>query len=197
MKNATNSDITVAIEELIADRAIFSAYDVTKYVRGENLHVYHKDVKSVVYNFTFPFFYDREVVTVNGSGVLVNCPDSKNYTDYKSDDIPEIPVGLPTTVTTPAVVTNSTMFDRQGRYSVPAKVVRDAGFVVADKVICNFLPDKIVLTKTGTGDKEYKVDTYGNIRIYQSDMKKSFVTLPSAFDVTANDVANMIVLQAS
>ena len=206
MQNANNSNITEAIETLIDERAIFSVYDVTKKIRGEGLHVMHADVKAVVYSFTFPFFYDRELVKVNGKDVLVNCPDSKDYNDYDPEAVPEVKVNRtpqlppvqPATPTKPVAVKGSTMFDRNGRYSVPAKVVRDAGFKPGEKITCKFEVDKIILCKATTaGDKEYTVDTYGNIRIYRSDMTKSFSTVPTAFDVTANEIANLIVLESS
>jgi hypothetical protein len=202
MQNASASDITSAIEDLINDRVIFGAYDVTKTVRANGFHVMHAEVKRAVYKFDFPFFYDRETVKVIGNDVLINLPDSKMPSEYDPDAIADVPVNRQVVHTAPTAapvtVKKSGMFDKKGRYSVPAKVVRSAGFGVADKVACYFKQDEILLKKAdGNGDKEYTVDSYGNIRIYKSDMSKSFSPIPTELDVNSNNIAAFIQLTAA
>ena len=198
MQTATTSQIDTVIDTFIVMGQMFSAYDVTKKLRHNGLHAFHRDVKQVVHQYDYPSHYTSGVHPTLGAIIYHSINDEVD--DYDPTAVPEF------TATTPAHTTNNGvssdawafvhgakstpantgMFDARNRYCVRAEKVRDAGFRQGITVNVNAENGKLVIDQRGNGST-LTVDCYCNIRIPGSTFSKAFGTLPNKVTVTVNN----------
>lgn len=212
MNNANTNNITSVIEKFIQGDIMFTAYDVTKMVRSNNLHVMHDTVKSVLDSYNWRRTYTR---TLNKQlGAYIYHAPMSNPDNYSPSSIPNIlftpnvgvsgvtgPTGI---VGTPLnIVAQGTggksvvfdLFDKRGRYTISRSHIRDAGFVPFTYVQFNIVGNRIVITKELDKTKKHAtVDSKYNIRVVRNMFMKAFNRIPTQSELKISTSKNTIML---
>jgi len=208
MTNATNTQIHAMIETYITKQIMFTAYDVTKGLRSQDLHVMHSDVKSVLDKYNWRSRYTR---TNNKTIQAFVYHDPMVDPDkYEPNAIPDSVVkrgmagvvGVSGTVgaSTGTTVSNGNvvpalfaLLDKRGRYTVSRNFIRDAGFVPFTYVNFEVTSNAIIIRKViNTNDKHATVDSKFNIRIPRSVFSQVFTTTDSDKDLKIATSRNTI-----
>ena len=135
MQNATVKQINSVIESYLTSQTMFTAYDVTKGVRSQGLHVMHADVKEALDTYNWRNRYTR---THNRNvNAFVYHEPMTNPDNYDPNAIQNVPVsntntsnstiGMSGTVGNTGTVSASTLLDKRGRFTVSRNFIRDAG----------------------------------------------------------------------
>ena len=186
MKTPDYNTILSAIDTFIQDEQPFSAYDITKTLRHDGLTVRHNDVKTVInQQFVLPNNYTKVLHPTLQAWIYL--PDSLEIDDYNPTSVPEFDVTRKVaTNTTTQVVTNTkhSIVNKGGRYCLPSKYVKQAGWSPNQTVGIDRFSDRIIITTDDDlGDHSVNVDCYSNVRIPQSDIISVFGSIPSEVDV--------------
>lgn len=198
MTNATTTQIQAMIETYITKQIMFTAYDVTKGVRSQNLHVMHSDVKSVLDKYNWRNRYTR---TINKTvGAYIHHDPMVDPDKYESNAIPDSVVKrgmvgvVGTTVSNGNVVpAQFALLDKRGRYTVSRNFIRDAGFVPFTYVNFEVTSNAIIIRKViNSNDKHATVDSKFNIRIPRSVFTQVFSSSDSDKDLKITTSRNTI-----
>jgi bifunctional DNA-binding transcriptional regulator/antitoxin component of YhaV-PrlF toxin-antitoxin module len=170
------TQISDAVNLLTSQSLMFTAFDVTTFLRKNNpgVNIYHSGVNNVVRDmFTSGVMgYDRTLrsVTVTDSAFVYHPfgADPDNYNAVV--DLSAAPVATPTVsqVTVSKQVTHkrdAVYLDRFGRIRVPAAVTRDLGLSKGDRVYISHAPMGEVMVSVNPNGRPYNVDEYGNVRL--------------------------------
>ena len=202
MTNATTTQIQAIIETYITKQIMFTAYDVTKGVRSQNLHVMHSDVKSVLDKYNWRNRYTR---TINKTvGAYIHHDPMVDPDKYEPNAIPDsvvkhgmsgvVGVSTGTTVSNGHVVpAQFALLDKRGRYTVSRNFIRDAGFVPFTYVNFEVTSNAIIIRKViNSNDKHATVDSKFNIRIPRSVFTQVFSSSDSDKDLKITTSRNTI-----
>ena len=202
MTNATTTQIQAIIETYITKQIMFTAYDVTKGVRSQNLHVMHSDVKSVLDKYNWRNRYTR---TINKTvGAYIHHDPMVDPDKYEPNAIPDsvvkrgmagvVGASTGTTVSNGNVVpAQFALLDKRGRYTVSRNFIRDAGFVPFTYVNFEVTSNAIIIRKViNSNDKHATVDSKFNIRIPRSVFTQVFSSSDSDKDLKITTSRNTI-----
>ena len=187
MKNIIDSDILSVIDSFIQDEQPFSAYDITKTLRHEGLLVRHNQVKDVINNqFSIPYNYTKELHPTLQAWIYI--PDGLSIDDYNPTSVPEFDVTrnvASQSLTQVVANTKHSIVNKGGRYCLPSKYVKQAGWHPHEQVhIVRFSDRLIITTDEDLGpDRSVDVDCYHNVRVPQSDIINVFKMVPSEVSV--------------
>lgn len=203
MTNATNAQIQAVIENYISKQIMFTAYDVTKGVRSQNLHVMHSDVKAVLDKYNWRNRYTR---THNRNvNAFVYHEPMTNPDNYDPNAIQNVPVsntntsnstiGMSGTVGNTGTVSASTLLDKRGRFTVSRNFIRDAGLVPYTYVTFQTTANAIIIRKVITLDeKRATVDSKYNIRVPRHVFMNAFSKIPNEKDLKISTSKNTITI---
>lgn len=203
MTNATNAQIQAVIENYISKQIMFTAYDVTKGVRSQNLHVMHSDVKAVLDKYNWRNRYTR---THNRNvNAFVYHEPMTNPDNYDPNAIQNVPVsntntsnstiGMSGTVGNTGTVSASTLLDKRGRFTVSRNFIRDAGLVPYTYVTFQTTANAIIIRKVITLDeKRATVDSKYNIRVPRHVFMNAFGKIPHEKDLKISTSKNTITI---
>ena len=203
MTNATNAQIQAVIENYISNQIMFTAYDVTKGVRSQNLHVMHSDVKAVLDKYNWRNRYTR---THNRNvNAFVYHEPMTNPDNYDPNAIQNVPVsntntsnstiGMSGTVGNTGTVSASTLLDKRGRFTVSRNFIRDAGLVPYTYVTFQTTANAIIIRKVITLDeKRATVDSKYNIRVPRHVFMNAFGKIPHEKDLKISTSKNTITI---
>ena len=203
MTNATNAQIQAVIENYISKQIMFTAYDVTKGVRSQNLHVMHSDVKAVLDKYNWRNRYTR---THNRNvNAFVYHEPMTNPDNYDPNAIQNVPVsntntsnstiGMSGTVGNTGTVSASTLLDKRGRFTVSRNFIRDAGLVPYTYVTFQTTANAIIIRKVITLDeKRATVDSKYNIRVPRHVFMNAFGKIPHEKDLKISTSKNTITM---
>lgn len=190
-------DVCGVISTFIKDDRIFTKYDVTKQLRHNGFMAIHQEVRKLVDdNLNLPMDWCKFNLDSYGNPEVF-CPDRKSIDQYDPNGIPEFdvntkPVVKPNDVVqktqAPKKVTSTkSLFDVRDRYSVKAKVTRDAGFNAGDVLFISTNNSIIeIMDRPKTNAKKVTVDCYYNIRVPKKVFEKSFNSVPLSINVTSD-----------
>jgi hypothetical protein len=190
---ATVNYIHTIIESFVDEERLFTAYDITKQLRHYGYHVMHKDVKAAVRSYGFPHDYCKSHSSI---GAFVWHPSHLDVSEYDPNDIDEFVVDATTNTTNAQAhtTTSGSILNKQGRYCVPAKSVREAGFNVGDEIQIDVSVGRIKLSIVANDDAllTAKVDKYMNIRIPARYFTRAFGKIPTHDKLTVAVDGNQI-----
>jgi hypothetical protein len=203
MTNATTTQIQAMIETYITKQNMFTAYDVTKGLRSQDLHVMHSDVKSVLDKYNWRNRYTR---TINKTvAAYVHHDPMVNPDNYDANAIPEVSItkvsnstsygtmGKSGVVGQTGTVGASTLLDKRGRFTISRNFIRDAGFVPFTYVNFEVTSNAIIIRKViNSNDKHATVDSKFNIRIPRSVFTQVFTSSDSDKDLKIATSRNTI-----
>lgn len=215
MTNATTTQIQAMIETYITKQIMFTAYDVTKGLRSQDLHVMHSDVKSVLDKYNWRSRYTRtnnktiqafvyhdpmvdpdkyepnaipDSVVKRGMAGVVGA--STGTTVSNGNVVPALFASLDKRGVVPALFA---LLDKRGRYTVSRNFIRDAGFVPFTYVNFEVTSNAIIIRKViNTNDKHATVDSKFNIRIPRSVFTQVFTSSDSDKDLKIATSRNTI-----
>lgn len=205
MTNATTAQIQAVIETYISKQIMFTAYDVTKGVRSQNLHVMHADVKDVLNTYNWRNRYTR---TINKTvGAYVHHDPMVNPDNYDANAIPEVSItkvnnstsygtmGMSGVAGQTGTVGASTLLDKRGRFTISRNFIRDAGFVPFTYVKFECTANSIIIRKViASGEKDATVDSKFNIRVPRTAFMNAFGKIPYEKDLKIATSKNTITL---
>lgn len=205
MHNATVNQINSVIESYITSNTMFTAYDVTKGVRSQGLHVMHADVKDALDTYNWRNRYTR-THNRNVSAFVYHEPMT-NPDNYDPNAISEVAVTKVNTSTSHGVVGMigvtgptgtvgvSTLLDKRGRFTVSRNFVRDAGLVPFTYVTFQTTANAIIIRKVITLDeKRATVDSKYNIRVPRHVFMNAFGKIPHETDLKISTSKNTITI---
>lgn len=197
MTNATTAQIQAVIETYMSKQIMFTAYDVTKGVRSQNLHVMHADVKDVLNTYNWRNRYTR---TINKTvGAFVHHDPMVNPDNYDANAIPEVSIngtmGMSGVADQTGTVGTSTLLDKRGRFTISRNFIRDAGFVPFTYVKFECTANSIIIRKViASGEKDATVDSKFNIRVPRTTFMNAFGKIPYEKDLKIATSKNTITL---
>ena len=205
MQNATVKQINSVIESYLTSQTMFTAYDVTKGVRSQGLHVMHADVKEALDTYNWRNRYTR---THNRNvNAFVYHEPMTNPDNYDPNAISEVAVTKVNTSTSHGVVGMSgvtgptgtvgvsTLLDKRGRFTVSRNFVRDAGLVPYTYVTFQTTANAIIIRKVITLDeKRATVDSKYNIRVPRHVFMNAFGKIPHEKDLKISTSKNTITI---
>lgn len=203
MQNATVKQINSVIESYLTSQTMFTAYDVTKGVRSQGLHVMHADVKEALDTYNWRNRYTR---THNRNvNAFVYHEPMTNPDNYDPNAIQNVPVsntntsnstiGMSGTVGNTGTVSASTLLDKRGRFTVSRNFIRDAGLVPYTYVTFQTTANAIIIRKVITLDeKRATVDSKYNIRVPRHVFMNAFGKIPHEKDLKISTSKNTITI---
>lgn len=203
MQNATVKQINSVIESYLTSQTMFTAYDVTKGVRSQGLHVMHADVKEALDTYNWRNRYTR---THNRNvNAFVYHEPMTNPDNYDPNAIQNVPVsninasnstiGMSGTVGNTGTVSASTLLDKRGRFTVSRNFIRDAGLVPYTYVTFQTTANAIIIRKVITLDeKRATVDSKYNIRVPLHVFMNAFSKIPNEKDLKISTSKNTITI---
>lgn len=203
MQNATVKQINSVIESYLTSQTMFTAYDVTKGVRSQGLHVMHADVKEALDTYNWRNRYTR---THNRNvNAFVYHEPMTNPDNYDPNAIQNVPVsntnvsnstiGMSGTVGNTGTVSASTLLDKRGRFTVSRNFIRDAGLVPYTYVTFQTTANTIIIRKVITLDeKRATVDSKYNIRVPRHVFMNAFGKIPHEKDLKISTSKNTITI---
>lgn len=203
MQNATVKQINSVIESYLTSQTMFTAYDVTKGVRSQGLHVMHADVKEALDTYNWRNRYTR---THNRNvNAFVYHEPMTNPDNYDPNAIQNVPVsntntsnstiGMSGTVGNTGTVSTSTLLDKRGRFTVSRNFIRDAGLVPYTYVTFQTTANAIIIRKVITLDeKRATVDSKYNIRVPRHVFMNAFGKIPHEKDLKISTSKNTITI---
>ena len=203
MQNATVKQINSVIESYLTSQTMFTAYDVTKGVRSQSLHVMHADVKEALDTYNWRNRYTR---THNRNvNAFVYHEPMTNPDNYDPNAIQNVPVsninasnstiGMSGTVGNTGTVSASTLLDKRGRFTVSRNFIRDAGLVPYTYVTFQTTANAIIIRKVITLDeKRATVDSKYNIRVPRHVFMNAFSKIPHGKDLKISTSKNTITI---
>lgn len=203
MQNATVKQINSVIESYLTSQTMFTAYDVTKGVRSQGLHVMHADVKEALDTYNWRNRYTR---THNRNvNAFVYHEPMTNPDNYDPNAIQNVPVsninasnstiGMSGTVGNTGTVSASTLLDKRGRFTVSRNFIRDAGLVPYTYVTFQTTANAIIIRKVITLDeKRATVDSKYNIRVPRHVFMNAFGKIPNEKDLKISTSKNTITI---
>ena len=203
MQNATVKQINSVIESYLTSQIMFTAYDVTKGVRSQGLHVMHADVKEALDTYNWRNRYTR---THNRNvNAFVYHEPMTNPDNYDPNAIQNVPVsntnvsnstiGMSGTVGNTGTVSASTLLDKRGRFTVSRNFIRDAGLVPYTYVTFQTTANAIIIRKVITLDeKRATVDSKYNIRVPRHVFMNAFGKIPHEKDLKISTSKNTITI---
>lgn len=208
MQNATVKQINSVIESYLTSQTMFTAYDVTKGVRSQGLHVMHADVKEALDTYNWRNRYTR---THNRNvNAFVYHEPMTNPDTYDANAIPEVSItkvnnstsygtigtiGMSGTVGNTGTVSASTLLDKRGRFTVSRNFIRDAGLVPYTYVTFQTTANAIIIRKVITLDeKRATVDSKYNIRVPRHVFMNAFGKIPHEKDLKISTSKNTITI---
>ena len=203
MQNATVKQINSVIESYLTSQTMFTAYDVTKGVRSQGLHVMHADVKEALDTYNWRNRYTR---THNRNvNAFVYHEPMTNPDNYDPNAIQNVPVsninasnstiGMSGTVGNTGTVSASTLLDKRGRFTVSRNFIRDAGLVPYTYVTFQTTANAIIIRKVITLDeKRATVDSKYNIRVPRHVFMNAFGKIPREKDLKISTSKNTITI---
>lgn len=203
MQNATVKQINSVIESYLTSQTMFTAYDVTKGVRSQGLHVMHADVKEALDTYNWRNRYTR---THNRNvNAFVYHEPMTNPDNYDPNAIQNVPVsninvsnstiGMSGTVGNTGTVSASTLLDKRGRFTVSRNFIRDAGLVPYTYVTFQTTANTIIIRKVITLDeKRATVDLKYNIRVPRHVFMNAFGKIPHEKDLKISTSKNTITI---
>lgn len=203
MQNATVRQINSVIESYLTSQIMFTAFDVTKGVRSQGLHVMHADVKEALDTYNWRNRYTR---THNRNvNAFVYHEPMTNPDNYDPNAIQNVPVsntnvsnstiGMSGTVGNTGTVSASTLLDKRGRFTVSRNFIRDAGLVPYTYVTFQTTANAIIIRKVITLDeKRATVDSKYNIRVPRHVFMNAFGKIPHEKDLKISTSKNTITI---
>ena len=203
MQNATVKQINSVIESYLTSQIMFTAYDVTKGVRSQGLHVMHADVKEALDTYNWRNRYTR---THNRNvNAFVYHEPMTNPDNYDPNAIQNVSVsntntsnstiGMSGTVGNTGTVSASTLLDKRGRFTVSRNFIRDAGLVPYTYVTFQTTANAIIIRKVITLDeKRATVDSKYNIRVPRHVFMNAFGKIPHEKDLKISTSKNTITI---
>ena len=203
MQNATVKQINSVIESYLTSQTMFTAYDVTKGVRSQGLHVMHADVKEALDTYNWRNRYTR---THNRNvNAFVYHEPMTNPDNYDPNAIQNVPVsntntsnstiGMSGTVGNTGTVSTSALLDKRGRFTVSRNFIRDAGLVPYTYVTFQTTANAIIIRKVITLDeKRATVDSKYNIRVPRHVFMNAFGKIPHEKDLKISTSKNTITI---
>jgi len=193
MNKPDYNKILSTIDTFVQDEQPFSAYDITKTLRHDGFVVRHQEVKDVVtQSFSMPWNYTKTLHPTLQAWIY--HPDVLEVDDYDPIAVPDfvLPNQPIRTINTTKNQTQSapkvrSLFDKRGRYSVPAVIVRQANLTPGSVVTIETQDDKIIVSTGGSNvTRLATVDCYYNIRIPKKDFESAFDGVPQKIQVIIN-----------
>lgn len=197
MQNATVKQINSVIESYLTSQTMFTAYDVTKGVRSQGLHVMHADVKEALDTYNWRNRYTR---THNRNvNAFVYHEPMTNPDNYDPNVIQNVPVSninaSNSTIGMSGTVSASTLLDKRGRFTVSRNFIRDAGLVPYTYVTFQTTANAIIIRKVFTLDeKRATVDSKYNIRVPRHVFMNAFGKIPHEKDLKISTSKNTITI---
>ena len=203
MQNATVKQINSVIESYLTSQTMFTAYDVTKGVRSQGLHVMHADVKEALDTYNWRNRYTR---THNRNvNAFVYHEPMTNPDNYDPNAIQNVPVsntntsnstiGMSGTVGNTGTVSASTLLDKRGRFTVSRNFIRDSGLVPYTYVTFQTTANTIIIRKVITLDeKRATVDSKYNVRVPRHVFMNAFGKIPHEKDLKISTSKNTITI---
>lgn len=203
MQNATVKQINSVIESYLTSQTMFTAYDVTKGVRSQGLHVMHADVKEALDTYNWRNRYTR---THNRNvNAFVYHEPMTNPDNYDPNAIQNVPVsninasnstiGMSGTVGNTGTVSASTLLDKRGRFTVSRNFIRDAGLVPYTYVTFQTTANAIIIRKViALDEKRATVDSKYNIRVPRHVFMNAFGKIPHEKDLKISTSKNTITI---
>jgi len=194
LPEATIQDVENIIDEFVKENRLFTKYDVTKMLRHRGFWAKHEAIRDIFESINLsdllPDNYTSVLLKIGDPAPNLYLPDDMDAQMYDQYDIPLYKVSrkktdtkTTVTISTPSDKGND-LFDVRGRFSVPAKDTRDAGFDKDDTVRILTNAGKIEITDDGSGNgRQIKVDRYFNIRVPKTDFENSFDDVPLAVKI--------------
>ena len=179
------SDLELALDNFITTKRLFTAMDVTRYLRNLQHKVEHMQVldfinKMFVSNYMTG--YSRTMQTINGIALYVFHPEKSKASSYRSSSI-MFNSGNTQTLIVPKTVTQAITGMSKSKKSVGYRNclricmtdVSNAGFSPKDKVYVTYGNKSISLSKKKTSNASiYSVDCKSNIRIPVANLGTTF-----------------------
>ena len=189
------------IRECIEANAAFSIHDILPEARARGCKLMRHEIEDIIQEYDgYPRYYKTaQKVAKNGVHVFIRHPADYNPNDYDVTDISgatayeramtsteEVNAPLCSGASRASIIRRTSLFDKDGRFSVPATDVRSAGFLAGERIALMYSSnwENIVLVPLADVENRSEINTtltidcWFGLRIRQKHFKCMATGIP-------------------